>query len=93
MAGTKDEALSRTADAQVASTGEPSSDSDDNVSLVNERALLRKLDANLLPAVGLLYLLSFLDRSNGMQSRRGADANYGLGCLTHQQSGTRRSRG
>ncbi|KAK4113663.1 MFS general substrate transporter [Canariomyces notabilis] len=31
---------------------------------VNERALLRKMDARLLPAVGVLYLLSFLDRSN-----------------------------
>lgn len=33
---------------------------------VNEKALLRKLDLRLLPAVGVLYLLSFLDRSNGM---------------------------
>ena len=32
---------------------------------VNEKALLRKLDFKLLPAVTLLYLLSFLDRSNG----------------------------
>ncbi|EXJ93026.1 hypothetical protein A1O3_01582 [Capronia epimyces CBS 606.96] len=31
---------------------------------VNERALLRKLDLTLLPALTLLYLLSFLDRSN-----------------------------
>jgi len=31
---------------------------------INERALLRKLDLNLLPALTLLYLLSFLDRSN-----------------------------
>ncbi|UNI16520.1 hypothetical protein JDV02_002948 [Purpureocillium takamizusanense] len=31
---------------------------------VNEKTLLRKLDAKLLPAVGILYLLSFLDRSN-----------------------------
>jgi hypothetical protein len=27
--------------------------------------LLRKLDLRLLPAVSILYLLSFLDRSNG----------------------------
>lgn len=33
---------------------------------INEKALLRKLDLKLLPAVTLLYLLSFLDRSNGM---------------------------
>jgi hypothetical protein len=32
---------------------------------VDEKSLLRKLDGHLLPAVGLLYLLSFLDRSNG----------------------------
>ena len=32
---------------------------------INEKALLRKLDFKLLPAVTLLYLLSFLDRSNG----------------------------
>ena len=30
-----------------------------------EKALLRKLDLRLLPALTLLYLLSFLDRSNG----------------------------
>ena len=47
----------------------PSSDSDssqDVHSSINERALLRKLDRTLLPAVTFLYLLSFLDRSNGM---------------------------
>ncbi|KAL7892009.1 MFS general substrate transporter [Trichoderma sp. SZMC 28014] len=31
---------------------------------VTEQSLLRKLDARLLPGVGILYLLSFLDRSN-----------------------------
>ncbi|CCT75398.1 related to PUTATIVE TARTRATE TRANSPORTER [Fusarium fujikuroi IMI 58289] len=36
----------------------------DSSSQVNEKALLRKLDLKLLPAVGILYLLSFLDRSN-----------------------------
>ena len=44
-------------------------DSDTDVSggdaPINEKKLLRKLDYNLLPAVGVLYLLSFLDRSNG----------------------------
>jgi len=33
---------------------------------INEGRLLRKLDFKLLPAVGILYLLSFLDRSNGL---------------------------
>ncbi|OAP62100.1 hypothetical protein AYL99_04303 [Fonsecaea erecta] len=31
---------------------------------INERALVRKLDITLLPALTTLYLLSFLDRSN-----------------------------
>jgi hypothetical protein len=31
---------------------------------IKEKALIRKLDMKLLPAVTLLYLLSFLDRSN-----------------------------
>ena len=38
---------------------------DSTVADISERALLRKLDVKLLPAVGILYLLSFLDRSNG----------------------------
>ncbi|KAM7187995.1 Major facilitator superfamily domain containing protein [Naviculisporaceae sp. PSN 640] len=43
-----------------------SSDTDDieNTEGINEKALLRKIDWRLLPAVGILYLLSFLDRSN-----------------------------
>lgn len=36
---------------------------------VNERRLLRKLDLRLLPAVSVLYLLSFLDRSNVANAR------------------------
>jgi hypothetical protein len=31
-----------------------------------EKALVRKLDFHLLPVLTLLYLLSFLDRSNGL---------------------------
>jgi hypothetical protein len=31
---------------------------------INEKALLRKLDYRLLPPLTILYLLSFLDRSN-----------------------------
>ena len=33
---------------------------------INKRAFLRKLDRKLLPPLTLLYLLSFLDRSNGV---------------------------
>ncbi|KAB8346102.1 hypothetical protein FH972_023150 [Carpinus fangiana] len=36
---------------------------------VNESALLRKLDLRLLPSVTVLYLLSFLDRSNVANAR------------------------
>lgn len=36
---------------------------------INENALLRKIDFRLLPAVGILYLLSFLDRSNVANAR------------------------
>ena len=51
-------------------TGDISSDGGEIADVVNERTLLRKLDIHLLPAVGLLYLISFLDRSNGRLSLR-----------------------
>ncbi|KAL8800450.1 MAG: hypothetical protein Q9182_005162 [Xanthomendoza sp. 2 TL-2023] len=41
----------------------------DRVYAVKDRALLRKLDLKLLPALTLLYLLSFLDRSNVANAR------------------------
>lgn len=34
---------------------------------IDEKAFLRKLDRKILPGVITLYLLSFLDRSNGGQ--------------------------
>lgn len=36
---------------------------------INEKSLIRKLDIRLLPAVSILYLLSFLDRSNVANAR------------------------
>ncbi|KAH6661021.1 major facilitator superfamily domain-containing protein [Truncatella angustata] len=42
----------------------PASDAEIAGKYIDEKSLLRKLDARLLPAVGILYLLSFLDRSN-----------------------------
>jgi hypothetical protein len=39
-----------------------------DVSGIDEKSLLRRLDLKLLPPLSLLYLLSFLDRSNGMFS-------------------------
>ncbi|KAJ8064815.1 hypothetical protein OCU04_007123 [Sclerotinia nivalis] len=43
---------------------EVSDESFANPTGINEKALIRKLDWKLLPALTLLYLLSFLDRSN-----------------------------
>ena len=37
-----------------------------NPTPIDEKKLLRKLDLRLLPPLTLLYLLSFLDRSNSM---------------------------
>jgi hypothetical protein len=52
----------------VAPPASTNSDSDVEIlpGSINEKKLLRKLDLRLLPAVSILYLLSFLDRSNGM---------------------------
>ena len=43
-----------------------SDDDGDNARSIEDKRLLRKLDLRLLPALTLLYLLSFLDRSNGL---------------------------
>lgn len=60
-------------DAPPAPTATASNTSDSDVEIlsgnVDEKKLLRKLDLRLLPAVSILYLLSFLDRSNGMSFR------------------------
>ncbi|KAI0804284.1 major facilitator superfamily domain-containing protein [Xylaria sp. FL0064] len=50
--------------AGIASQSPEVPDSESANLLHKEKSLLRKIDAHLLPAVGLLYLLSFLDRSN-----------------------------
>ncbi|KAI1276868.1 major facilitator superfamily domain-containing protein [Xylaria sp. FL0933] len=50
--------------AGVASQSPEASDSESADPLHTDKSLVRKIDAHLLPAVGLLYLLSFLDRSN-----------------------------
>jgi len=53
-------------DRDQRSTISPELSSDDVAASfgINEKSLLRKLDLHLLPGVGILYLLSFLDRSN-----------------------------
>lgn len=54
---------------QTASPGSSSDNEEAGTAHINENALLRKLDIRLLPAVGILYLLSFLDRSNVANAR------------------------
>jgi hypothetical protein len=72
MAKTHDNSLvpEKRDEAETVGSNEPdNSDSEGGIfSGINEGALLRKLDLHLLPAVGVLYLLSFLDRSNGTVS-------------------------
>lgn len=51
-------------------TTSPSSSSVAEAVSINEKSLLRKLDYRLLPPLTLLYLLSFLDRSNGSHLNR-----------------------
>ena len=54
---------------KAALTPSSASDSDQEAFAgINEKAFVRKLDLKLLPAVTVLYLLSFLDRSNGRSS-------------------------
>ena len=57
-----------------AGTKEALSDTENEgqISTVDEAALLRKLDFKLLPGLCVLYLLSFLDRSNGIVFRHGS---------------------
>ncbi len=56
---------------QAQSSNAPSLVSDEsftNPTGINEKALVRRLDLKLLPPLTLLYLLSFLDRSNSMST-------------------------
>ncbi|KAL5116387.1 hypothetical protein ACEQ8H_005735 [Pleosporales sp. CAS-2024a] len=61
-------ALEKHAPPPTASTGSHS-DPELVSGSMNEAKLLRKLDLKLLPAVSILYLLSFLDRSNVANAR------------------------
>jgi hypothetical protein len=53
-------------DTKVVSSSDSGEEGIIDASGINEKSLLRKLDLKLLPPLSLLYLLSFLDRSNGM---------------------------
>jgi hypothetical protein len=46
----------------------PTTTSEEGCDGINEKRLLRKLDLNLIPGVTVLFLLSFMDRSNGALS-------------------------
>jgi hypothetical protein len=71
MATTTPDSKIQTGDEKHVETGDEKhispnqSDVELESNAINTSALLRKLDLRLLPAVSLLYLLSFLDRSNG----------------------------
>lgn len=54
----------RQAEFPLAASSTGSNDVDPNDYGVDEKKLIRKLDWRLLPGVSVLYLLSFLDRSN-----------------------------
>ena len=51
------------------------------VGAIGEKKLLWKLDIRLLPAVSILYLLSFLDRSNGELSLVDRHHNHYPTCI------------
>lgn len=61
----KKDALAESKPGVKDSGSSPSSSSIAETVGINEKSLLRKLDYKLLPPLTILYLLSFLDRSNG----------------------------
>lgn len=58
------EANTFTSADKLEGSGNTSQNSDIDYSGVNEKSLVRKIDWRIIPGVILLYLLSFLDRSN-----------------------------
>ncbi|KAI1051562.1 hypothetical protein LB506_003801 [Fusarium annulatum] len=53
--------------------------------LANEKRLVRKLDRTILPWIMLLYLLSYIDRSNMGNARNiGLEADIGLSSVQYQ---------
>ncbi|EFE36463.1 uncharacterized protein ARB_03984 [Trichophyton benhamiae CBS 112371] len=62
-------------DSELRST----SSSEPDFSDINEKKVIRKMDMRLIPALALLYLLSFLDRGNiGNAKIEGLDVDLGL---------------
>ncbi|BCS09510.1 hypothetical protein ALUC_30327S [Aspergillus luchuensis] len=56
--------MASTPEKTIEADEKAASPSTSSVTNINEKALLRKLDFRLLPPLTILYLLSFLDRSN-----------------------------
>ncbi|GLA65938.1 hypothetical protein AtubIFM54640_008138 [Aspergillus tubingensis] len=56
--------MASTPEKTIEADEKTASPSTSSVTNINEKALLRKLDFRLLPPLTILYLLSFLDRSN-----------------------------
>ncbi|XRM41005.1 hypothetical protein ABZX51_004304 [Aspergillus tubingensis] len=56
--------MASTPEKTIEADEKAASPSTSSVTNINEKALLRKLDYRLLPPLTILYLLSFLDRSN-----------------------------
>ncbi|RAK87592.1 MFS transporter [Aspergillus costaricaensis CBS 115574] len=56
--------MASTPEKTIEADEKAASPSTSSITNINEKALLRKLDFRLLPPLTILYLLSFLDRSN-----------------------------
>lgn len=66
---------------------ESSGSSDEEFTQVNTRKLIRKLDWAIVPLIALLYLLSFLDRSNiGNARLAGLEIDLGMGGIDYNVS-------
>ena len=61
----KTEMVEKTQPSEAPKLASDSDEALESVSSIQDKALLRKIDLHVLPALTLLYLLSFLDRSNG----------------------------
>ena len=69
-------------------SSDAASDEDIELDGINEKALIRKIDYRLVPWLSLLYLLSFLDRTNignaalfGLRTAIGIDVTQYNTCL------------
>lgn len=65
--------------AERTDSSDAASDEDIELDGINEKALIRRIDYRLVPWLALLYLLSFLDRTNiGNAALFGLRADLGI---------------